>query len=220
MPAHQEEKMQSYRRKMGPVFISILLTCVFLWVGKIFFNDFVKYVFCAFELVFFSFFYSYYLKLSKVYGPVFTLYLGMKPTVVLHGYEAVKEALIDHGEEFAGRGRFPVSERINKGLGIIFSNGSRWKEIRRFSLMTLRNLGMGKRTIEDRVQEEAQCLVEELRKTNGSPCDPKFFLSCAPCNVICSIIFQNRFDYKDQDFLTLMEKINENVKILSSPWLQ
>ncbi|KAL6080215.1 hypothetical protein STEG23_010336 [Scotinomys teguina] len=40
---------------MGPVFVSILLTCVFLLVGKIFFNDFVEYVFCAFELVF-SFF--------------------------------------------------------------------------------------------------------------------------------------------------------------------
>ncbi|KAL6069993.1 hypothetical protein STEG23_001502, partial [Scotinomys teguina] len=49
-------------RKMGPVFVSILLTCVFLLVGKIFFNDFVEYVFCAFELVFFSFFYSYYSK--------------------------------------------------------------------------------------------------------------------------------------------------------------
>ncbi|XP_059102740.1 cytochrome P450 2C25-like isoform X4 [Peromyscus eremicus] len=157
---------------------------------------------------------------SKVYGPVFTLYLGRQPTVVLHGYEAVKEALIDHGEEFAGRGSFPMAEKITKGLGIVCSNGSRWKEIRRFSLMTLRNLGMGKRTIEDRVQEEAQCLVEELRKTNGSPCDPTFILSCAPCNVICSIIFQNRFDYKDQDFLTFMEKVNENVRILSSPWLQ
>ncbi|XP_059102900.1 cytochrome P450 2C25-like isoform X1 [Peromyscus eremicus] len=159
-------------------------------------------------------------KFSKVYGPVFTLYFGMKPTVVLHGYEAVKEALIDHGEEFAGRGRFPIAERINKGLGIIFSHGNRWKEIRRFSLMTLRNLGMGKKSIEDCVQEEAQCLVEELKKTNGSPCDPTFILSCAPCNVICSIIFQNRFDYNDQDFLTFMEKVNENVRILSSPWLQ
>ncbi|XP_027263211.1 cytochrome P450 2C26 isoform X2 [Cricetulus griseus] len=157
---------------------------------------------------------------SKVYGPVFTLYLGMKPTVVLHGYEAVKEALIDHGEEFAGRGSFPMAERINEGLGIVFSNGSIWKETRRFTLMTLRNLGMGKRSIEDRVQEEAQCLVEELRKTNASPCDPTFILSCAPCNVICSIIFQNRFDYKDQDFLNFMEKVNENVRILSSPWLQ
>ncbi|XP_075830094.1 cytochrome P450 2C25-like isoform X3 [Microtus pennsylvanicus] len=157
---------------------------------------------------------------SKVYGPVFTLYLGMQPTVVLHGYEAVKEALVDHGEEFAGRGSFPISERINKGLGIVFSNGNRWKEIRRFTLTTLRNLGMGKRNLEDRVQEEAQCLVEELRKTNGSPCDPTFILSCAPCNVICSTVFQNRFDYKDQDFLNLMEKLDENIRILSSPWMQ
>ncbi|XP_052569166.1 cytochrome P450 2C27-like isoform X2 [Peromyscus californicus insignis] len=107
---------------------------------------------------------------SKVYGPVFTLYLGRKPTVVLHGYEAVKEALIDHGEEFAGRGRLPVVEKVTKGL--------------------------------------------------GSPCDPTFILSCAPCNVICSILFQNRFDYKDQDFLNLIEKMEEIDKILSSPWLQ
>ncbi|XP_059102949.1 cytochrome P450 2C37-like isoform X3 [Peromyscus eremicus] len=158
--------------------------------------------------------------LSKVYGPVFTLYLGRKPAVVLHGYEAVKEALIDHGEEFAGRGSFPVVERFKKGLGIVFSNGRNWKETRRFSLMTLRNFGMGKRSIEDRVQEEARCLVEELRKTNGSPCDPTFILGCAPCNVICSIVFQNRFDYKDQDFLNLMNNLNENVKIMSSPWMQ
>ncbi|XP_002756506.4 cytochrome P450 2C18 [Callithrix jacchus] len=157
---------------------------------------------------------------SKVYGPEFTVYFGLKPIVVLHGYEAVKEALIDHGEEFSGRGSFPVAEKVNKGLGILFSNGKRWKEIRRFSLMTLRNFGMGKRSIEDRVQEEARCLVEELRKTNASPCDPTFILGCAPCNVICSIVFHKRFDYKDQRFLNLMEKFNENLRLLSSPWIQ
>ncbi|XP_031992246.1 cytochrome P450 2C9 isoform X2 [Hylobates moloch] len=158
--------------------------------------------------------------LSKVYGPVFTLYFGLKRVVVLHGYEAVKEALIDLGEEFSGRGHFPLAERANRGFGIVFSNGKRWKEIRRFSLMTLRNFGMGKRSIEDRVQEEARCLVEELRKTKASPCDPTFILGCAPCNVICSIIFQKRFDYKDQQLLNLMEKLNENIRIVSTPWIQ
>ncbi|XP_003255297.1 cytochrome P450 2C8 isoform X2 [Nomascus leucogenys] len=157
---------------------------------------------------------------SKVYGPVFTVYFGMNPIVVLHGYEAVKEALIDNGEEFSGRGNSPISQRITKGLGIISSNGKRWKEIRRFSLTTLRNFGMGKRSIEDRVQEEAHCLVEELRKTKASPCDPTFILGCAPCNVICSVVFQKRFDYKDQNFLTLMKRFNENFRILNSPWIQ
>ncbi|XP_047409912.1 cytochrome P450 2C19-like [Sciurus carolinensis] len=158
--------------------------------------------------------------LSKVYGPVFTLYLGMRPIVVLHGYEAVKEALVDIGEEFAGRDSIPIIKRSKRNLGIVFSNGKTWKETRRFSLMTLRNFGMGKRSIEDRVQEEARCLVEELRKTNGSPCDPTFILGCAPCNVICSIVFKNRFDYQDPDFLTLMDMLNENVRILSSAWVQ
>lgn len=48
---------------------------------------------------------------------MFTLYLGRKPTVVLHGYKALKEAFIDHGDEFAGRGNFPMAERIGKGHG-------------------------------------------------------------------------------------------------------
>ncbi|XP_028367117.1 cytochrome P450 2C18-like isoform X5 [Phyllostomus discolor] len=158
--------------------------------------------------------------LSKVYGPVFTVYFGRRPTVVLHGYEAVKEALIDRAEEFSGRGIVPLVEKANKGQGVTFSNGNRWKEMRRFSLMTLRNLGMVKRSIEDHVQEEAHCLVEELRKTNASPCDPTFILGCAICNVICSIIFQNRFDYKDHNFLTIVEGFDENAKIISSPWIR
>uniref|UniRef100_A0A8D1KY01 unspecific monooxygenase n=2 Tax=Sus scrofa TaxID=9823 RepID=A0A8D1KY01_PIG len=158
--------------------------------------------------------------LSKVYGPVYTVYLGLEPAVVLHGYEVMKEALIAAGEEFSGRGNFPMAERVNKGHGIVFSNGKIWKETRRFSLMTLRNLGMGKRSIEEHIQEEARCLVEELRKTNASPCDPTFLLGCAPCNVICSIIFHNRFDYTDPNFLTFLGKLNENFRILNSLWIQ
>ncbi|XP_058527247.1 cytochrome P450 2C3-like isoform X4 [Ochotona princeps] len=158
--------------------------------------------------------------LAKEYGPVFTVYLGMKPTVVLHGYEAVKEALIDRAEEFAGRGVFPVLDRVFQGLGIIFSNGECWKETRRFSLTVLRNMGMGKKTIEDRIQEEAMCLVEELKKTNANPCDPSSLLSYVPCNVICSIIFQNRFEYSDLKFQALVKYFHENLRIVSTPWIQ
>ncbi|XP_031200502.1 cytochrome P450 2C13, male-specific-like isoform X1 [Mastomys coucha] len=157
---------------------------------------------------------------SKTYGPVYTLYFGSQPTVVLYGYEALKEALIDHGEEFSGRGSFPMLEKVFKGKGIAFSNGNVWKAKRLFTVNTLRNLGMGRRTIEEKVQEEAQWLVKELKKTNGSPYDPHFIMGCAPCNVICSIIFQNRFDYEDKDFLSLIGKVNECSKILTTPECQ
>ena len=38
----------------------------------------------------------------------------MQPTLVLHGYEAIKDALISHGEEFAGRRRLPGLTRFLK----------------------------------------------------------------------------------------------------------
>ncbi|XP_044518576.1 cytochrome P450 2C42-like isoform X2 [Gracilinanus agilis] len=159
-------------------------------------------------------------KVTKEYGPVFTLQMGFQRVVVLHGYKAVKEALIDHGDKFAARGSIPVFEFISQGLGIVTSNGERWKQLRRFALMTLRNFGMGKKSIEENVQEGAKLLVEAIKQTKGLPCDPTFILGCAPCNVICSLIFQKHFDYNDPKFLYLMKLLDDDLKLLSSPWIQ
>ncbi|XP_060245195.1 cytochrome P450 2C70-like isoform X1 [Meriones unguiculatus] len=158
--------------------------------------------------------------LAKEYGPVFTVYLGMKPTVVLYGYEALKEALIDRGDEFSGKMQSSLLSKDSQELGIIFSNGETWKQTRRFSLMVLRSMGMGKKSIEHRIQEEALCLVEELRKTNESPCDPNFLLACVPCNVISAVIFQHRFDYNDDTFLGFVKNFQRIIEILTSPWVQ
>lgn len=61
--------------------------------------------------------------MAKEYGPVYTLYLGSQITVVLHGYEAVKEALIDQGDEFLYRGHIPIIDDTQKGYGM-FQNKS------------------------------------------------------------------------------------------------
>ncbi|XP_010724676.1 cytochrome P450 2H1-like [Meleagris gallopavo] len=56
-------------------------------------------------------------ELSKKYGPIFTIHLGPKKVVVLYGYDVVKEALIDNGEAFSGRGVLPMIEKLFKGIG-------------------------------------------------------------------------------------------------------
>ncbi|XP_058051909.1 cytochrome P450 2F5-like isoform X1 [Ahaetulla prasina] len=159
------------------------------------------------------------LELSRQYGSLFTIHMGSRPVVVLCGYQMVKEALVDQGEEFSGRGDMPVLFRFTQGNGIAFSNGEKWKILRRFAIQTLRDFGMGKRSIEERIQEEAQCLVKELAKRT-EPFDPTFLLGCSVSNVICSIVFGNRFDYEDQQFLTFIGLVNDNFRLFSSPCAQ
>ncbi|XP_054062623.1 cytochrome P450 2C9-like [Rissa tridactyla] len=159
-------------------------------------------------------------KLSEEYGPVFTVHLGSDPVVVLHGHDVVKEALVDRADEFAARGRMPIGDKANKGLGIIFSNNQEWLQVRRFALSTLRNFGMGKRSIEERIQEESEHLLEEINKTKGTPFDPTFTLSCAVSNIICSIVFGRRYDYKDKKFLALMNNMNNIFEMMNSYWGQ
>ncbi|KAL1769373.1 cytochrome P450 2G1 [Sigmodon hispidus] len=161
-----------------------------------------------------------FLEFQKKYGSVFTVYFGPRPVVILCGHEAVKEALIDQADDFSGRGEMPTIDKNFQNYGLAMANGERWKVLRRFSLSTLRNFGMGKRSIEERIQEEAGYLLKELHKVNGVPIDPTFYLSRTVSNVICSVVFGNRFDYEDECFQKLMKMINESFVEMSKPWAQ
>ena len=46
------------------------------------------------------------------------------------------------------------------GKGIIHNNGTDWKEMRRFTLKTLRNFGVGKASMEDTILEECDHLID------------------------------------------------------------
>ncbi|KAM4705195.1 cytochrome P450 2F2-like [Rhinophrynus dorsalis] len=50
-------------------------------------------------------------------GDRYTVYLGSRPTVVLTGYQVVKEALVDEGYMFLGRGRLPLIEHLFNNSG-------------------------------------------------------------------------------------------------------
>ncbi|XP_073405309.1 cytochrome P450 2C8-like isoform X2 [Dendrobates tinctorius] len=158
------------------------------------------------------------MKLSETYGPVFTIYLAHLPAVVLVGHDCVKEALVENGNMFSGRGHFEMSNLLTNDCGVAFTNGERWKQLRRFSLTTLRNFGMGKTSIEERLQEEARYLTEEIEKTGGTSFDPTHMLTLAVSNVICSIVFGERFDYEDVKFKTLLSLLKEMVLLMSSTW--
>ncbi|NXT84317.1 CP2K6 protein, partial [Zapornia atra] len=156
------------------------------------------------------------LELSKTYGPVFSIQMGQRKIVVLSGYDAVKEALVNQADAFSGRPKIPLVEETSKGKGVIFSHGENWKVMRRFTLTTLRDFGMGKKAIEDRVVEEYGCLANTIEAQKGKPLELTLMMNGAIANVIVSILFGKRFDYEDPTFKRLVSLVNQNVRIFGS----
>ncbi|XP_053312611.1 cytochrome P450 2C20-like [Spea bombifrons] len=157
-------------------------------------------------------------KLAKHYGNTYTIWLGHTPMVVLNGYQAVKNALVSHSEELSGRPVASFIQDITNGKGIASSNGHNWKQQRRFGLMTLRNLGLGKRGLESRIQEEAQCLVDSIRATNGKPVDVSYLITHAVANVISAVVFGHRFSFDDISFQKLVAGNNLLTESIGTKW--
>ncbi|NXI54422.1 CP2DH protein, partial [Chloroceryle aenea] len=166
-------------------------------------------------------------QLHKKYGNIFNLQNCWTNLVVLNGYKTVKEALVRRSEDFADRPYFPVYEHVGYGKksegnshGIIVARyGHVWKELRRFTLSTLRNFGMGKKSLEERVMEEAGFLCSAVNSEEGCPFDLRFLVNNAVCNVICTIVYGERFDYGDETFKKLLylfeNSLNEEAGFLT-----
>ncbi|XP_078588758.1 cytochrome P450 2U1-like [Branchiostoma floridae x Branchiostoma japonicum] len=147
----------------------------------------------------------------RQYGDVFTVRMGMKDAVVLNGYTAVKDALVDRSELFASR---PPNYLLDStsGFGKDVASG-RWgtefKQRKRFVTATLKNLGMkvGQDSIEEDIREEASFLRNRITEYEARPFDPAHDVTVAVANVICSMVFGRRYDYGDETFRELTEAI-------------
>ncbi|XP_063042373.1 cytochrome P450 2K1-like [Engraulis encrasicolus] len=168
-------------------------------------------------------------ELSKKHGNVFTVHFGPKKVLVLAGYKTVKEALVNYAEKFGDRDITPLFHDCNKGKGIMLANGECWKEMRRFAISKLRDFGMGKKAIEQKIQEEIQYLMEVFQQHNGAAFDTSRPVNYASSNIICSILYGQRFDNADPEFKAHVDSANDIVTILGyasiqiyniCPWLR
>ncbi|KAG9269330.1 cytochrome P450 2B4-like [Astyanax mexicanus] len=155
------------------------------------------------------------------YGEISSLYLGRKPTIILNTMQVAKEAFVQNGTIFSGRPSLPLVRWVNKGYGIVMATyGNSWRQQRRFALHTLRDFGLGKKSVEERVAEEAHFLIKEMLKQEGKAFYPIHPIMNSVSNIICSIVFGDRFEYDDRRFAKLLEIINENIRFSGSPVAQ
>ncbi|XP_062375522.1 cytochrome P450 2F2-like [Sardina pilchardus] len=158
-------------------------------------------------------------RLSDQYGKVFSVYIGSRPAVILNGVEAIKEALVTRGVDFGGRPQDLMVNDVLKDKGLILLDyGHIWKEHRRFALMTLRNFGMGKQSMEDKILGELSYVISKLEKSVGKSLSPQTMFHNTSSNIIFTVLFGARYEHDDETLKIFIKLFTENARIANGPW--
>lgn len=107
----------------------------------------------------FGFYHLVWHQLTKQFGPVVGIKLGRERLIIVSGAEEIRQLYAS--DEFTGRpdGFFYRLRSFEKRLGVVFTDGALWEEQRRFSIKTLRQLGMGRHGMVEQVEREAAEMI-------------------------------------------------------------
>ncbi|XP_041913248.1 cytochrome P450 2J2-like isoform X2 [Alosa sapidissima] len=161
-----------------------------------------------------------FVKFAEKYGRIFSIQIFGPRMVVLNGQKLVREVFVHQGENVADRPSIPIAVDLTGDKGLIMSNGYAWKQQRRFALHTLRNFGLGKRSLEPSILQECRYLNEAFANEQGKSFNPQFIINNAVSNIICVLVFGDRFEYTDDDFQSLLKNINEVILLEGEVWAQ
>uniref|UniRef100_A0A8C1IJE6 Cytochrome P450 2U1 n=1 Tax=Cyprinus carpio TaxID=7962 RepID=A0A8C1IJE6_CYPCA len=158
------------------------------------------------------------MEMSKLYGNIFSIFVGPQLMVVLTGYDTVRDAMVNHPEVFSDRPHIPVVTIITKRKGIVFAPyGPLWRTNRKFCHSTLRSFGFGKLSLEPCIYEGLTMIKTELQslieKAGPSGIDLTPLISNAVSNVISSMSLGQRFHHQDQEFRTMLDLMSHGLEI-------
>ncbi|XP_072534573.1 cytochrome P450 2U1 [Salminus brasiliensis] len=165
------------------------------------------------------------MQLSRLYGNVYSIFVGNQLIVVLTGYEMIKDAMTNYADVFSDRPDIPLVSILTKRKGIVFAPyGPVWRKQRKFCHTALRNFGLGKLSLEPCIYEGFTIVKAELlrrsQEAGGSGLDLTPLINNAVSNVISSISLGQRFHHQDEEFRTQMNLMASGLEIsVNSPAL-
>ena len=113
---------------------------------------------------------------------------------------------------FGNKESFEISF-FSRGLGKPVDSAEKWREVRRFTLKTLRDLGFGKSASEEAILEESKLLMESIKENlngkNSGIVDIEKQINCAGLNVIWNMVAGYRFQFNDVKMDELSEITGE-----------
>ncbi|KAI6238734.1 Cytochrome P450 [Aphelenchoides fujianensis] len=149
---------------------------------------------------------------------------------------------VQQGDAFVDRGMPESALKLTRGgpFGIVFNSGDLWREQRRFALSTLRNFGLGKNQMQERILDEVRYLIDRLDEEIASQTEEINVIKHTDLtvgSVLNSVLCGYRFttNNREHEFVDIKEKtvnffaslgdplfqISMNYKILLHiPWFQ
>ncbi|XP_040069887.1 cytochrome P450 2H2 [Ixodes scapularis] len=151
--------------------------------------------------------------LAKIYGPVVRIRIGTANIVALNSYESIKRGLSNNAVQARYRSVF-LEQTKSPGVGTL--NGKVWQENRQMCLKLLRELGLGKACLEEKILDEAQYLVNRISELDGAPVLIRKYTVPSISNIITGLLFGSRYDYDDPRRTYLDENMAGAGRALSS----
>ncbi|XP_022256853.1 cytochrome P450 1A1-like [Limulus polyphemus] len=142
---------------------------------------------------------------QKKYGPVFTMWMGGRPIVVVNNWDATREALIVRRNEVIGRNISILGNIFRQEYeDIIFADYSpEWEVLRKIAHSAVRKYAVSEELAE-LVQDVVDASVRKMLKEK-EPFDPTLYIYLLIYNIVASSAFGKRYEETDQEFLNLKE---------------
>ena len=84
--------------------------------------------------------------------------------------------------------------------GVAFSSGHIWQDTRSATISILKELGVGKNILNEKIQDDIEFLLDRLVQLKGQATDIWHHVHVSMSSIICSILVGERFSYEDERF--------------------
>ncbi|XP_029055474.2 probable cytochrome P450 305a1 [Osmia bicornis bicornis] len=168
-----------------------------------------------------------FIELSKRYNShLISLGSGANKVLVVSGSESCMMEVLK-SEEFEGRpwNAFIEMRNMGKKQGITMNDGDEWREIRGWTMRTMRSFGFGKQNMLDMIKNELNIILDKMKKGGVQRLKP--MIVPAVLNVLWMLTTGKPFgdDRKLQYFTELLERraraFDMNGGFLAAfPWLR
>lgn len=162
-------------------------------------------------------------KLHQQYGPLISIWMGSRLTVVIGSPEVVKQTHKEQSERFQHRvltdfARLSLHADEEGGKNVALAGGKYWTKARRIFVQELMSRKFIMNQSLPKIEEEIWSTVDAIRELAGRPFDPHDYLQRLSLNIVCRLTYSLRFSrdqitQHDSQYKEFMAVINTVVKI-------